>query len=601
MSNQNHNVTLYDAHGSVLETRADDDTAGRWILDGFGRDYTAPAEGSGTAPFNKNVWIYSVQTQIGNALAELPHKYVRKGTNTEVKSAKSEMLLESPNPLMDFERFVEQWAIVFMSMGNVWVLKDQLNSQNMPRALYLFGSDVVSPVRKNANHPPVGWEVRLDGKKIYYDLDEMIHWAMPNPYDMWMGIPPHVSMQAELDADYARNLFDKYFYKNNATPDAVLTYKDGRLNRQQREQIYEAWAEYHQGPERHGGIAVIGGDFDLKVLGISHSDAQFIGAKTLTRQAVATAYWGFPVSLLNSQESSALTKNEIEQARRIKYENCVLPLAKRFAAKITRSLVQVIDPNVVFKFDPTLLPVMIDALKDRVDMHEKLVKSGVPVNESLKRLDLGIDPVEDGDIALVPQTLVELGTDPADLLPQPSKDASKEDDAEGDATEDDNEESGRLLSTPMGRAIKRAIFDIRNSGYSDKNSNFDKSRERVLNKMIPELRSVLTRGIGPKDNKKTQIDELIIQISCATLAYLDKLHSNIVEYGIGDTFKDVHGLAVRVVKQIMQSAVNSNIYMTSGSTKLIESNCSLNHVGERYPGDPDFIFLNPACDCRILA
>lgn len=418
-------------------------------------------------PYRGSSWIYAIISDIAINCGDIPFglwkpnkKKAKFSTKnwTPYQDTNFELLMEKPNPLQSLSKFIQQWVVYYLSGGNVWAYIDEPNSTGIPRAIILFGIDSVQPIRAKPTMPPQAWQLRLpDGKYVQVPLDRMIHWGMPNDLDQWIGVPPWLSMDTQLQADKARVIFDRFFFENNATPDTVLTYKPGPLNKQNRDLIYEAWYDAYGGPEKHGGVAVVGGDFDIKVLGVSHSAAQYLESRKFTRQEAAAVYH-YPVQLLNDMEGGSLGRDHLSMARMMKYENVIFPTAAQFAEGVTLGIVRkyVKDTSVKAYFDYDGLPVMVDFMKAKADILKVLVASGIPVNEAVAKLDMGFEPVEGGDKGYIASNMVEIGTEPPTKpVPlAPPKPAPKRIDSD-------------LI--PMckfvSRRMKRFFFDVRNDCF----------------------------------------------------------------------------------------------------------------------------------------
>jgi HK97 family phage portal protein len=507
----------------------------------------------------RNVWIYSTVRSIVSSLADIPmglwtpkrNKDTQFSTKTwvPVEHPVLSYKIDNPNPIQSKRRFIEQWGTFLLMGGNVWVYKDQIDSTGFPRSLLLFGADSVMPIRRTYNSPPESWQVQIPGgATVIVPLDQMIHWMIPNDYDQWMGCPPWLSMDAQLDADAARVIFDKFFFRNNATPDAVLTYKPGPLNKAARDTIYEAWHEAYAGPQRGGGLAVIGGDFDLKVLGVTHSAAQYLESRKFTRQEAASIYQ-YPVQLLNDNEHSGLSKDQLSVARMLKYENAVFPWASMLAEGLNEGYINKFlkgTKKISIYFDYDGLPVMMDYMDTKMNILKSMVSSGIPLNQAIAKLDLGIDPVDGGDVGLILNNYIpiELMEDAAETgeLPQitspssgsglaaktdltPEKEGSK--DAKESADEEDAKDGeGRSiilfsdakrwtslikdvkpLVERATRKIKRILFDTRNECFrnSETDEVFDlvATSEKWRRSIRPILVAAMQLGSDKYNHRET--------------------------------------------------------------------------------------------------
>lgn len=402
-------------------------------------------QGTMRSGFLQNAWAHSCIVQSAMVWAQL-HRSLWRPLRTVGKSRKPgweevtrDPLLDKwnqPNRLMSGFQFQMQWYVYLMTGGNVWVREEQKNSEGIPQAYYLYSRDQVSPRRDDVTKEVIGWDLSVGTKTVPLGLDQLTHWALPTHLgNDIIGIPPMDVLAIQLDADYLRVVYDREFHANNAEPSAVLTYKDGELLPEQRQNIRESWEEVHGGPGRAGRLAVIGGNYEFKILQVDHANTQFVDVRRFGREEVAAAHYGFPVALLNGQEGSALGRETLEIARQIVYESCVGPFAEMFLAKWNPRHVKPYRPTWEMAFDTDLLPVVITSqLNSKSEIFERFVQGGIPVNNLIKGLDLPFDPVQGGDVGYFKGNVVpvdpRLAREPPD--PEDPEDADAAMDPEGD-------------------------------------------------------------------------------------------------------------------------------------------------------------------------
>lgn len=511
----NFDAVIYDYKGDVV--RSESSLSLRQITEIMAREKGGGNRGKFpcNSPYAQNPFVYSAISQIVEAFSEAPLKLwrqisrpvsARNGSRKRNRKDFVEVvdnplwdLMDQPNDQQDQGAFMEYVALYLLVCGNAWLFKDEPNSFGLPRSLMVFGDRNVKPHRKDPYSKLEGWEFRArpSDKPIIWPLDEVIHIKMPNPYDPVLGMAPHCALQMSLDADLARMIYDRAFYTNNATPDAVLTYKGGPLNRVHREQVREAWVEMHQGADRMGGLAVLGGDFDFKVWGVQHSQSQFIESRIFTRQEVASIY-RMPVQMLNDLEHTGLSTEGLEIARTIMFERAVRPHFRRYESAWNINLVKPFNPRLVAQVDIHTLPVTTTLIKQKALVIKELTASGVPLNDAISLVDLGVDPVEGGDVGFIPNTLMpieELSTKTLEdekptpaVKPAPTKPAPKP--AVQPKRSAEAEETLRLLSFPrsrMARKIKRVLFSIRLQALQNVNKAEPFNKEEIQREWVKQL------------------------------------------------------------------------------------------------------------------
>ncbi len=630
---------------------------------------------SGSSGGFKNVWVYSIITSIASKISQTPSAWWTPNKNATGISFKSdnwtpifntpfESLMEQPNEWQDKQRFIEQWVTFLLGCGNVWIYPID-GGRSVPTGLLLFSNKEVAPVRQQAGMPPIAWCIKTGkidpntGKDtITVPLDAMIHTMMPNEYDQYMGMPPWMAALKQLNADNARVVFDEYFFRNNATPDAVLTYKPGPLNEDNRRLIEEAWNDSYAGAEKAGNIAVIGGDFDLKLLGSNHSQSQFLESRDFTRQEIASCY-SYPVQMLNSSKDSGISKDQLSVARTLLWENAVIPIAVKFENAVSKvSKNYKTNGKVRFFFDYDGLPVMIDYLKTKTAVMRELIESGVTINEAISKLDLGFSQVENGNTPLVStrlQTLEEAVIPKWEEKPKELELLNKVEESgdESDDNDKDDESPEESRMTPeqlylsrvnsvepvvdhLAHHMKRMLFDIRNECFSaldsDNPFSLEKFRTRWKKRILHagvlaayvgdayakgrtvtlsrESVNTFIENLRNNENRCINREEAVIvdleKQADNSFAVITDVWNNLRNCPEGEREEMVNRILDNLVRKAKEIAArqtlwarNAGEFYASKKTLTFKRSRGCPHVG-RYPGDPQASIgriLNCLCVC----
>ena len=412
--------TMYDARGQPVPTQHTAMTLSQ--LDAMMRAESEMAGAMGirvNRPVEMISWCYSCITQIANAYAQVRPGIWRqtRGRGRSSRPGYEEVTrhpwltrVKKPAPGVSGFSFRQNWATYLMSQGNVWLRAEDPDNEGVPQRLTLYGREQVSPRRTEVGTGAlVGWDVTPydGGRTEKLGLDELIHWRLPHPDPRAaLGLAPHQAAQMAIDTDYARLVSDRGFFENGANPSLVLTYNGGFLDEMQQQQIRENLSSRHVGARRHGGVLVLPGGpagFDVKVWGQSNSVSQYNENRKLTRQEIASLYLGFPVALLNSEETGGLSRSESEQARYVLYDHIVIPLALRMAEEMNLWLIQKTHPDIEFALDTDMVPVVLQSThKIKSEILKAYVQSGVPRDDAVVALDLNLPPSPGGNVGFLP-------------------------------------------------------------------------------------------------------------------------------------------------------------------------------------------------------
>lgn len=444
----------------------------------------AESGGSATSPSRQVAWYYSCITQTIRAVSQMPLKLwlekpgsrgSRPGYTQVFFHKKVHPRLRRPTPTLSMVRWIEQWGFRLLDGGNVWCIPDTRPSPDgVMRSLPLYGRNQVSAIREGWNGPLIAWEVRrapgLAPERV--EIEDAMHWALPNPYDDVMGLAPKDSLRMRLDTAFAQSVYERSFYQRSATPSGVLINKNNELDGPQRAEVRESFEEFHGGPDKAGRLLILGNDWDFKQWALQQSQSQHIETAKFGREEIAAAFFGFPVGMLNAQENGGLSKAG-EEADRLKlFENCAFPLARLFEPEFNHGFVSRVAPNHEIAFDTRQVPVALVYAKAEADILEKLSRSGIAVNAAIEALDLPYDPQPGGDVPLVSKNLMPLeaaGESGGDS----GSDANDEDDPA--AVEIEKADKQKALPAPssadplapvtqrLRRKVKQALYGIRAS------------------------------------------------------------------------------------------------------------------------------------------
>jgi HK97 family phage portal protein len=372
-------------------------------------------------PFSHHSLTYTCMVIIAQAMSAVPFKLYKKksdkaGNPIPVLEHPLIDLLNDPFPgvYADFTQFIETIALYLESTGNAFILPDLQNSKGIPRSLMVLGLQHVKPLVDKDSGRLVGWSIKLGRQETQVGPFDLIHMKYTNPdaQDQILGIGPMQAAMTAINADFARQVYDAAFFSNGARLSLALTYhppdtrpEDQFLTQEQVYQVRESFYDSYAGMRNAGKIAVLHGGFELKELGMSQKDMDFIEGRRWSRQEIA-AVFRVPVPLLNDFQFAGLGREGVSVAQRMLYENNVAPKIQRLTSLFQKFLVETYAPGHIGGFDVDSIPAMREDVTEKVEIAFKFFQMGFPINQINKLLKLGFDPVEWGDDWLVPGGMV---------------------------------------------------------------------------------------------------------------------------------------------------------------------------------------------------
>ena len=345
-----------------------------------------------------NIIIARAVAIISSTLASVPvHLY--RG-ETEVMSGPLADLLQNPNHLEAWPRFCRSIATLALVDGQAFaVLGDPARSTGVPVDMLPVSSGEVKPVRPDGSPYDLrGWEI--DGYGTPLDPEQVIRFEyMPDPSDPLGAISPLGAASSDIEADELAAAFNRYALESGGAVAGILnwTNPDVRLTEADLDRASKSFEEKYSGAQNANTTAVLSGDWNYQSLGQNSKDLEYIEGRKFIQQRLSLIY-GIPPVLLGDYSNSGLSTAGLTIARRLLYENAIIPFARNMQAVLTKALCKK-GEEIRFDFDG------VEALRD--DYTEKLTQAGLlaalgyPVNMLNETLRLGLPDVPWGDEALV--------------------------------------------------------------------------------------------------------------------------------------------------------------------------------------------------------
>jgi HK97 family phage portal protein len=405
-----------------------------WMLNAIGPDafenLTFPVvarEG-----FEKNVITYKCVMSISEAIANLNYCLFNRTTNKQIASHKVLDLWDRPNPMQSGSSFRQHMVADLLLDGNSFielVVPDLTNpnSTKPPVRLWALQPDfcqiIVGPSRiPNAIVYMPGGVESGDTRTFPYDpingTSNCLHiksYAPLREQQEGRGLSPVRSAWRQVLTHNEGALWNFYLLKQQAIPSGVLstdgTLTDDQIKRMKRDLI-------KGGPRKAGQPLILDGGLKWSQMSLTPAELAFIEGKNSVARDIALALKTPPILLHIPGDT---TYNNVTEAKLAWYEETIIPMAQTFLDEVNRCIVSRFDPNLELRIDIE----SITALTERRFKKWTMVNSMSCLTVNEKRIELGKDPVEDGDVILVPTTSTTLediveGVQPGQPAPMPA-------------------------------------------------------------------------------------------------------------------------------------------------------------------------------------
>lgn len=401
--------------------------------------------------YQVNVIGFKCVSLISRACAGIPWDLKKKSTGVEIESHPLLDLIKKPNPIQGQSGFIEALIAYYMIAGNSYVEANVVGS-GPPTELWPIRPDKMKIIPGRFGLPEA-YEFTAQSKKIIFPSDpitgqsNILHMKTFHPTDPWYGMSPIEAAVYSIDQHNESGKWNTALLQNSAVPSGALVVKQdssnpmGVLTAPQLNNIREeVHAKYASG-KNAGRIMILEGGMDWRQMGLNAKDMDWLEGRKMSAREICLTH-GVPPIMLNIPGDS--TFSNYKEARVALYEDTIIPLMDYVADEFNKWLTPRFGDDLVLCYDKD----QIEALAEkRMDMFAKLETISY-ITDNEKRLAVGYDPVDGGDVLLKQSSLVPISdiTDPPEPVPQtppaqvnPDPSADNQDAADAEDPVDDSE------------------------------------------------------------------------------------------------------------------------------------------------------------------
>lgn len=174
--------------------------------------------------------------------------------------------------------------------GNcIWIYtRDRLGAVD---GFYILPMERVRPHYNENKSDIIGYDLfgGSGSLKQFYSKDECIHFQIPNYKNPFWGSSLIDSMKTLLDIDYLQRVYQKSFYKNDASLGTVLSFKEN-LNDKVFDRFKAQLTERYAGSENAKKFMILEGGADVKPFTTSPKEADYIKSREAVRDEIYSMF-----------------------------------------------------------------------------------------------------------------------------------------------------------------------------------------------------------------------------------------------------------------------------------------------------------------------
>ena len=374
-------------------------------------------------------WLFAVVSRIAAGVSDAEWRLERPGAgSSEITDHPLLTLLADANPFWTGQELIEYTQMWVDLAGEAfWVVNR--GGRGWPEEIWPVPPNRMRVVASKGAYL-TGYVYEFEGERVPLAVDRVIHFRLPNPYNMYRGLGPVQAMAVDLDSESYAAQWNKNFFLNSARPDGVLQI-EGTVTDEEYQRLRSEWSQHHQGVGQAHRVAILEGGMSYKQIQLSQQEMSFIEQRKLNRDAILGVY-GMPLSVLGISET--VNRANAESGEYVFARWVLRPRLQRIKHKLNETLVPMFGSGLRLGYaDPT----PENREESRLAAESGLRTGYMTVNEARGRMDL--DPLADGNIflwwlAVMPTPVASLGSGRVSGQP-PGGDGPSADGEEGEGKE----------------------------------------------------------------------------------------------------------------------------------------------------------------------
>ena len=402
------------------------------------------------AIYHRHPWVFACTKVIANncglATFQVMKRVVRDGRVFAEPQPDHPIsrLLNMPSPILSRFDLNKQTSGYKELNGNAYWLIGRSAATGMAEQLVMLRPDRVTIIPDNSVQRHVlAYLYRVDGEPFVLNPRDVIHHRFFNPDDDLYGQSTLDAVRQTVSDDQAARHYNTNFYRNAARPDGGLSFEQ-TLSDADYERIRSEWRKGHGGTENAHKIAILEKGATWESIGLSQKDMDFIEARKLNREEIASAY-GVPPVLINSYEHANYNTAKTQVA--LFWHETMMPKVISMAETMTNNMDKMLgagaatlsSDDLFIGFDLRNVWALTQEANDRLKAGLDAVKTGVlTINELRERENL--DSVEWGDTYWKPMGLIDVPEEPEEEEEPPDAVPADDDNPEEGNEENPNEE-----------------------------------------------------------------------------------------------------------------------------------------------------------------
>jgi HK97 family phage portal protein len=244
-------------------------------------------------------------------------------------------------------REINYWLSVSLDLyGNAYVYYPR-NKFRMPQALYFLPSKFVT-AEYNADFTAIkNYVYRAGNRQITYSPDEIIHFRLPDPDNLFRGKATASACRFALDIDYYQSVYQKNFYLNDASIGMIFE-TERNLDSESYKRLKEQIREKYTGPKKAGSHIILEGGLKSSRSQATAKEQDYVESRKAVRDEICGIF-RVPKSILGFTDD--VNRANAEASVRTFLRNTIIPFSFFIQDKWDRFVKINYDERLMVRFD----------------------------------------------------------------------------------------------------------------------------------------------------------------------------------------------------------------------------------------------------------
>lgn len=244
-------------------------------------------------------------------------------------------LLRHVNPFWTWPRLQRMDELARCLWGETyWAIEK--DTRGIPREIWWLKPSRVTPVPHTSDYLGGFIYEGVTGQTIAFRPDEIVWQRYPNPLDEFSALSPIAAARLAAETGSEMMKANRALWANGLQMGAMVVPPSGlTFGKDQADDLRRHLEDRFTGSKNAHRWAVLRFEAQIKDLGVTQRDAEFLGGMSMTLRQVANAY-GIPTPLLNDMEHATLAN--LGELHTVLWEDGLKPDAQLCAAEIVEQL-----------------------------------------------------------------------------------------------------------------------------------------------------------------------------------------------------------------------------------------------------------------------